>query len=246
MRLLESSLPVRDGARERPAYVPEQLGLEQGLGNGAAVDGDEALGPPRTAVVNRPCGELLADAGIAGDQHGARRRGHRANQVEHLKHDRGAADDAVQAKAILKLGAKIGVLRLQPPLFHRRGQLVEQFFELKRFGDEPLCAEARDFNRLPDRAEAGNHDSDDLRVAREGLVQDVPAVDAWQPEVGDQDVEGELVQPLERFLARARLLDAKPMLAQPFGNRLAKSGFVVNEKEMLNWGIGHVLQVAVF
>ena len=46
-------------------------------------------------------------------------------------------------------------------------------------------------------------------IAREGLVQHLAAVHAGQPEVGDEDVEGELVQPLERFLAGTGLFDAE-------------------------------------
>ena len=149
------------------------------------------------------------------------------------EHDRRAADDAVEAEAILKLGAQVGVFGLQPPLFHRRVQLVQQLFELKRLGDEPLGAEARDLDGFPHRAEPGDDDGDDVRVAREGLVEHLAAVDAGQPEVGDEDVEGELVQPLERLFARARLLDAEPMLAEPLGDGLPKAGFVVNEQKVL-------------
>ena len=95
-------------------------------------------------------------------------------------------------------------------------------------------------------AKAGNDDGDDFRVAGKGLVEHLPAVDARQPQVGDQDVEGELVQPFERVFPACRLLDAKPMLAQPFGNGLAKSGFVVNEEEVLQGDFGHIVGVAVF
>ena len=53
VRLLDPALAVGDGARERAAHVPEQLAFEQGLGNRAAVDRDEALSAPQAGVVNR-------------------------------------------------------------------------------------------------------------------------------------------------------------------------------------------------
>ena len=172
-------------------------------------------------------------------------RGHRPNQLEHLQHDRRAADDAVHAEAILKLGAQVGVLGLQPPFFHRGMKIVEQLFELKRLGDEPFGAEPGDLDGLAHRRKAGNDDGDDVRVAGERLVEHLPAVHPRQPEVGDEDVEGELVQPLERVFPARRLFDPEPVFRQPIGNGLTKSRLVVNEQKMLEWRFGHRV-VAVF
>ena len=73
VRLLEASLARADRAGEGAAHVAEELGLEQRLGNRAAVDRDEAVRAARAGVVDRARGELLAGAGFAGDQHRARR-----------------------------------------------------------------------------------------------------------------------------------------------------------------------------
>ena len=43
VRQLERALPPRDGARERALLVAEQLGFEQGVGNGGAVERHERL-----------------------------------------------------------------------------------------------------------------------------------------------------------------------------------------------------------
>ena len=43
---LELALPLHVGAGERAALMPEQLGLEEGLGNGAAVDRHEGTVAP--------------------------------------------------------------------------------------------------------------------------------------------------------------------------------------------------------
>ncbi len=79
---------------------------------------------------------------------------------------------------------------------------MQQLLELKRLGDEALGAEPRDFDGLPHRAEAGDDDRDDVGIAGEGLVEDLAAVDARQPQVRDEDVEREVVEPRERLLAR--------------------------------------------
>ena len=53
--LAASNRPGRSwvGAGERAARVAEQLALEQGLGDGAAVDGDERPGGARRLVVDQ-------------------------------------------------------------------------------------------------------------------------------------------------------------------------------------------------
>src|SRR5262245_2991396 len=53
---------------EGPALVAEELGLEQGLGNGGAVDVDERAGAPRPSLVDRPGEQALARPGFAQDQ----------------------------------------------------------------------------------------------------------------------------------------------------------------------------------
>ena len=63
------------GAGEGPLLVPEQLGLQQRLGDGAAVEGHEGLAAPLALPVDRLRHDLLAGAGLAQDQHGQARGG---------------------------------------------------------------------------------------------------------------------------------------------------------------------------
>ena len=72
VRLLEPSLPRADRAGERAAHVTEQLGLEQRLGNRAAVERDEPLRAARAVVMNRARDDFLAGAGLAGHENRAR------------------------------------------------------------------------------------------------------------------------------------------------------------------------------
>ena len=57
-------------AGERAALVTEQLALEQLARQRRAVDLDEGRPSPRGVSVDRPGDELLADAGLAADEHG--------------------------------------------------------------------------------------------------------------------------------------------------------------------------------
>lgn len=61
---------VAVGPGERPLHVPEQLALQQGGGEGGAVDGDHRPVPPRAVDVQHPGDQLLAGAALPADQHG--------------------------------------------------------------------------------------------------------------------------------------------------------------------------------
>src|SRR5215471_4314588 len=63
VRLLEEPRLVGHRARERPAFVPEELRLEEGRRQGGAVHRDERLVPEIRVPVDGPGHELLARAG---------------------------------------------------------------------------------------------------------------------------------------------------------------------------------------
>ena len=68
--LLEQAGPVGVGAREGPPAVTEEMGLEQVLRHGGAVDGDEGTpSPRRVGLVQQAGDELLAGAALADDEH---------------------------------------------------------------------------------------------------------------------------------------------------------------------------------
>src|SRR5206468_3121120 len=62
---------VADRAGEGAAHVPEELALEQRLGERAAVDGHERPLAARAVRVDGTCDELLAGAALAEDEHRA-------------------------------------------------------------------------------------------------------------------------------------------------------------------------------
>src|SRR3954471_2834840 len=114
--LFEPSLPRADGAGERTADMTEQFRFEQRFRNRAAVQRDEAVRTPRAIVMNCPSGEFFAGAGLSSDEHRARCRGDGLEQLKQLAHDSAAADEPVDAIAILELRSQIRVFRLEATL----------------------------------------------------------------------------------------------------------------------------------
>ena len=81
------------GVGERAACVPEELALDQAVGNGAAVDRDERLLAPRAEVVNRARRELLAGARLTCDEDRRVATGEPANHLQRAEERRRFADE---------------------------------------------------------------------------------------------------------------------------------------------------------
>ncbi len=78
---------------------------------------------------------------------------------------------------------------------------MHQLVELKRLGDEIRRAALDRVHGVLHRAVAGDDDADDAGIAADRRFDHPPAVDAGHAEIGDDDVEGELLEQIERFFA---------------------------------------------
>src|SRR5438093_8640863 len=72
--------------RERALLVTEELRLDQGVRDRAAVDRDKRLLASSTQLMNRASDELLAGAGLALDEHSQRGLGHLLDLLDDLLH----------------------------------------------------------------------------------------------------------------------------------------------------------------
>ncbi len=109
---------------------------------------------------------------------------------------------------------------------------MQQRVELKRLRDEVRGSLLDRFHGILHGAVSRDHDRDDFRVAFERRVDHLSAVDPRQTQVGDQNVEGEVGEPLERLFTAGRLLDEKAMVGEPLRNRLAQRMLVVHDQQM--------------
>jgi len=67
---LEPAGPVQDGARERAPVVAKEFSLDEGRGERRAVEGHERRFPAAREVMQLGCGQLLAGASLADEEHG--------------------------------------------------------------------------------------------------------------------------------------------------------------------------------
>ena len=139
----------------------------------------------------------------------------------------------------MQLLAQPGVFRLQPALLDGAVEGVPQLVELERLGDKVCGAALDDLDGIPDRAVAGDHDADDLRVPLHGGLNDGGSVDARQAQVGDDDVEGEVGQGFKRRLAAFGLDHLVPVIRQPLRHRRSQRRLVFDEQQMFR-SISHL------
>lgn len=76
--------------------MPEELGLQQGFGEGGAVHPDEGAFGPGAQAVQGGGGQLLAGAGLPGEEDRRLRGGGASQELEELQHQRRAAHQAVE------------------------------------------------------------------------------------------------------------------------------------------------------
>ena len=83
-------------AGERTFYVPEELGLEERLGESRAIHGHERARCARAPRVDRAGGELLSRAGLPCDENSSRCCRGALNQILDTLHRLAGADKRIE------------------------------------------------------------------------------------------------------------------------------------------------------
>ena len=165
-----SNLPLRspDAPVNAALAMTEQLGLQQVLGNGAAVDGDERPVGPVPVGVDHLGHQLLAGAALAVDEHGQARGSRLLGDLQRLEQlgvlaegafeDEAALDQALATLAPRQLGAgRLGRGRLHEALLVRElhhlvaqgAGLPEQLLDVRPFqAGRPAQRRAQDLDPL--------------------------------------------------------------------------------------------------
>jgi hypothetical protein len=209
--------------------VTEQLGFEQAFRNRAAVERDEPILAPRAGEVDRAGNHFLPGAGLAANQDGRRCSRDGVDQLEERAHARAAPDHRARSVAVIELLPQVGVLVPETALFEGDVEHVRQLLELERLGDEVRRAALDHLDGILHRSITGDRNRDDSRIQLKCLVDNSVAVDAWQPQVRHDGVEGKVTEELDGLLAGLGLGDLIPHFSKPFGRDFAKWSLVVDE-----------------
>ena len=117
-------------AGECPALVAEELGLQEGLRNGSAVDGDERPLGLRPLIMDDPRDELLAGAALPREQDRSRGVQDQFHQAVDVLHFRAFTDQRFELHRLRHGLAQVAIFLRQP--LPRRLQLLNQARVLKR------------------------------------------------------------------------------------------------------------------
>ena len=225
VRLLEQPVSLRRRAGERAARVPEELGLQQRLGQRPAVLRDEVLGPAPSVVVNEPREELLARSRLTGQQHGRIAVEHLARELRRRAKAAARADQGVEAERV-RAGSRqvaahgvVGDFQLvsQPRVL--AGERValggpaddeHEIVRLPRLRHEVVDAPGVDrFHETVDVGVCGEDDAHDIRRMLLASPQQLHSGHAGHPVVGDDNSDVRGAQDVQRRLPAGRPHDAE-------------------------------------
>ena len=218
--------------------MAEQLGFEQLLRDGAAVDGHERLARARAGAVDGAGQQLLAGAAFARDQHARIGGRHQAGLGQHIGHGLAAADDlfaptVVTAGIALGPGAQAGGL----------ADLVEQLVAVEGLGQVGESAARGGVHRIGDGAVRGQQDHRQGWMLGADLVEQLQSVQARQAHIADHQRglgHGQLRQGgLGRF-GGAHLVAGG---AQAHGQQAQQVEVVVHQQDRMVGG--HVIHLVV-
>jgi hypothetical protein len=168
--------------------VAEQLGLQEMLGQGGAVDGHERLGGALAVGVNGPRHELLPRAGLVEDEDvGFRPRG-LLDELEDAHHDRAPPDDVLEPERLLELLAKVSILALQGAMPERAVDGDAELLAREGLGQVVEGALLHGTDRGLDAGESGDDDDRKVRVDLMGPPQELEAFDVGHLQIGEEDV----------------------------------------------------------
>ena len=207
------------GARsgERSLLVSEELRLDELLGYRRHVEGDERPVGSGGVAVEGVRDQLLAGAGLSGDEHRDRGSREASYRAEHLLHRGGLAHDLlgdVDAAA-----AFLAPAALLPPLEDKALGLLheaDRLVDVEGLRQVLECSALVGVDRVREVG-VGRRD-DDRNVAVVGMdpLQQLEPVDSRHPDVGNHYVGRSSLETLQNILAILKTGAVKPLGAQRF------------------------------
>ncbi|MNQ86160.1 hypothetical protein D3C85_1013460 [compost metagenome] len=224
---LADALAGRPG--ERAALVAEQLGLEQLLGDGRAVECDKGLVGPRPEVVQATRDQFLAATGFAANQHVDRQCCQVQNlPTQGLQTPRHAEQRGIQFGAVVRLLVQRAVLQNQPALVEGAAQAAEQGFRAEGFFEEIVGTVAHGFDGHRYIAVTGQQDHRQIGIPALHLGQQFQAGHAGHAHIAENHPGKMPGQLRQAFIGAAEQLHLETRQAQPLLDGTADAAFVVD------------------
>src|SRR5512134_97095 len=228
LRLLEAPAPLRLRPRERAALVAEKLRLEQLARDGRGIDCNERPGRARTVTVQRARHELLAGAGLPGDEDRGVRLGQAADRAKHLLHRRRLAED---------LGADIRLVAgalLPRALPQRAPDELDRVVDVERLGQVLVGAPLKGADRALEIGVGGHDDDRQIGVQRPCPREQLEARLTRHPDVAHHHLRRLRVERGERFLRRSEGLERDMLTRERLLEYPAYRAVVVDDPHRLH------------
>ncbi len=211
--------------------MPEELAVEQGLGEPGAVDRDESRVAQHAAQVDRPCDQLLAGAALAAQEHGAAVLADGLDQTIHRLHAGALPDQLAEAAQAPDLATERRVLALERRQVEHALQREQDLLRAGVLDEVVGGAELHGLDGGLDRPVAGEHHRGGGDAALVHGAQQVHAVHHRHLEVGQHDVEGDAREARERGLAMRRVLHLVSRSLEVLRQRAGHVELVLDEQD---------------
>ena len=221
----EATVAARAGAGEGPFLVTEELAVDQGLHDGAAIDDDERVSRAPTVLMQGAGDDFLAGAGLPVNHHGIVGGDDGFDLIREplnggaLSHDRGDRGPS----------ARRGVNERSP----RDGSLHggDEMFLAKRLGDEIESALPGHADRRGNAAMGGDDDDRQVRIEQSQALQHFVAAEVGHAHVQQDRVRSAAGRHLETDPSRFGFGDFKPGVRQDVAHDPSHVPIVVDNED---------------
>ncbi len=227
------------GAGERTLGMAEKFRLEQGFGNGGAVDGDERPGLPRAGTVNGAGQHFLAGARLAANEHAGLAARHQSGFGQQCEHARTGGENVGAPGFVLGRG-RGGLLGLQRDRTLQQGKQLARF---ERLGQKAEHAALRGVHRVGNGAVRGEDDDRQRWVLRADVLEQRQPVHTVHAQIGDDRAGAAGRQAAQRLGAAGGGDGRVAGRAQTDGQQLAQVGVVIHQKNGCGHGVGSAAAV---
>ena len=208
--------------------MPEQLALEEALGDRRAVDGDERAVGATAVGVQRLGHELLAGAALAGDEHDRVGGSHPHDAPQNFADRGGPADDALEFVAVFELGRQKRNLAGEASAVERVANLDQQLLLGKRLLNVVERAQPYGLDGAVDGAVRGHHDDLRQRLHLFDRAQHVDAVVRAHAQIGEHQVKCARSAHFHALIAVGGLVDLIAGAPQHHRERRAHVALIVD------------------